>query len=130
MPQLSSLSTQRGSGVTSVVLFIMVLGIAVKLAVAIVPAQLDDRQLTKIIATELKQANDDGDTARELIENTNKKLSINAYYDTKAEDIFTFTNSQKGQLALYKKYATTNNLFGNVDIVNRFEGDIEPIAVD
>ncbi|MGP4713647.1 DUF4845 domain-containing protein [uncultured Psychrobacter sp.] len=128
MHQLSSLSTQRGSGVTSVILFIMVLGIAVKLAVAIVPAQLDDRQLTKIIAAELKRANDNGDTARELIENTNKKLSINAYYDTKAEDIFTFTNSQKGQLAIYKKYNKTNNLFGNVDIVSRFEGDIEPIT--
>lgn len=76
MHQLSGLSAQRGSGVTSVVLFIMILGIAVKLAVAIVPAQLDDRQLTKIIATELKHANDNGDTARELLENTNKSSPL------------------------------------------------------
>lgn len=128
MNQLSSLSTQRGSSVTSVVLFIIVLGIAVKLAVAIVPAQLDDRQLTEIIATELTKANNNGDSARDFLANTNQKLSINAYYDTKAEDVFTFTSSKEGQLAIYKKYAKTNNLFGNVDIVNRFEGNIEPIV--
>ncbi|CAM3543703.1 MAG: hypothetical protein ACI9ST_000058 [Psychrobacter glaciei] len=123
--QLSGLSTQRGASVTSIVLFIIVLGIAVKLMIAIVPAQIGDYQLTKLLGMELKEANDKGETAKQFVERVNRQLSINADYDTNAEDVFTFTNKKTGQLAIYKKYEQTNNLFGNVDIVNRFEGDID-----
>lgn len=125
MQQLSGLSTQRGASVTSIVLFIIVLGIAVKLMIAIVPAQIGDYQLTKLLGMELKEANDKGETAKQFVERVNRQLSINADYDTNAEDVFTFTNKKTGQLAIYKKYEQTNNLFGNVDIVNRFEGDID-----
>ncbi|WP_201592701.1 DUF4845 domain-containing protein [Psychrobacter sp. Pi2-51] len=123
--QLSGLSTQRGASVTSIVLFIIVLGIAVKLMIAIVPAQIGDYQLTKLLGMELKEANDKGETAKQFVERVNRQLSINADYNTNAEDVFTFTNKKTGQLAIYKKYEQTNNLFGNVDIVNRFEGDID-----
>ena len=123
--QLSGLSTQRGASVTSIVLFIIVLGITVKLIIAIVPAQIGDYQLTKLLGMELKEANDKGETAKQFVERVNRQLSINADYDTNAEDVFTFTNKKTGQLAIYKKYEQTNNLFGNVDIVNRFEGDID-----
>lgn len=123
--QLSGLSTQRGASVTSIVLFIIVLGIAVKLMIAIVPAQIGDYQLTKLLGKELKEANDKGETAKQFVERVNRQLSINAEYNTNAEDVFTFTNKKTGQLAIYKKYEETNTLFGNVDIVNRFEGDID-----
>ena len=125
MQQLSGLATQRGASVTNIVLIIMMLGIAVKLLVAIVPAQIGDYQLTKLLSAELKVANDNNETAKQFVESVNKQLSINADYDTKAEDVFTFTNKKTGQLAIHKEYAVTNTFFSNVDIVNRFEGDID-----
>ncbi len=125
MQQLSGLATQRGASVTNIVLIIMVLGIAVKLLVAIVPAQIGDYQLTKLLSAELKVANDNNETAKQFVERVNKQLSINADYDTNAEDVFTFTNKKTGQLAIHKEYAVTNTFFSNVDIVNRFEGDID-----
>ncbi len=125
MQQLSGLATQRGASVTNIVLIIMLLGIAVKLLVAIVPAQIGDYQLTKLLSAELKVANDNNETAKQFVERVNKQLSINADYDTNAEDVFTFTNKKTGQLAIHKEYAVTNTFFSNVDIVNRFEGNID-----
>ena len=125
MQQLSGLATQRGASVTNIVLIIMVLGIATKLMVAILPAQIGDYQLTKLLSAELKEANENNDTAKEFVERVNKQLSINADYDTTAEDVFVFTNKKTGQLAIHKKYEVTNNLFSNIDIVNRFEDDVD-----
>ncbi len=125
MQQLSGLATQRGASVTNIVLIIVLLGVAVKLLVAIVPAQIGDYQLTKLLSAELKVANDNNETAKQFVERVNKQLSINADYDTNAEDVFTFTNKKTGQLAIHKEYAVTNTFFSNVDIVNRFEGDID-----
>lgn len=125
MQQLSGLAMQRGASVTNVVLIIILLGIATKLTVAIVPAQIGDYQLTKVLSAQLKEANNNKETAKQFVERVNKQLSINADYDTKAEDVFTFTDKKTGQLAIHKEYAVTNNFFSNVDIVNRFEGNIE-----
>ena len=122
--QLSGLSVQRGASVTSIVFFIMALGIGVKLMVAIVPAQVGDYQLTETLKEQLKEANDNKETSKQFVDRVNKRLSINADYDTKAEEVFTFTNEKAGQLAIQKNYVKTNNLFGNVDIVNRFEGEV------
>ena len=122
--QLSGLSVQRGASVTSIVFFIMALGIGVKLLVAIVPAQVGDYQLTETLKEQLKEANDNKENSKQFIDRVNKRLSINADYDTKAEEVITFTNDKPGQLAIEKNYVKTNNLFGNVDIVNRFEGEV------
>ncbi|MBR5494457.1 MAG: DUF4845 domain-containing protein [Psychrobacter sp.] len=122
--QLSGLSSQRGASVTSVVFIIIVLGVAAKLIVAIVPAQIGDYQLTKTLSAQLKESNANKETAKQFVERVNKQLSINANYDTKAEEVFTFTDKKTGQLAIHKQYEVTNKFFGNVDIVNRFEGDI------
>lgn len=125
MQQISGLATQRGASVTSIVLVIMVLGVAAKLIIAIVPAHIGDYQLNKTLSAQLKESNNNNETARQYVERVNRQLSINADYDTKAEDVFTFTNKKTGQLAIHKQYAITNNFFGNVDIVNRFEADID-----
>lgn len=125
MQQLSGLTTQRGASAVSIVLIIIVLGVAIKLMMAIVPAQIGDYQLTKALSTQLKESNSNNETAKQFIQRVDKQLSINADYDTKAEDVFIFTNKTSGQLAIHKQYAVTKNLFGNVDIVNRFEGDID-----
>ena len=122
--QLSGLCVQRGASVTSIVFFIMALGIGVKLLVAIVPAQVGDYQLTETLKEQLKEANDNKENSKQFIDRVNKRLSINADYDTKAEEVITFTNDKPGQLAIEKNYVKTNNLFGNVDIVNRFEGEV------
>ena len=128
--QLSGLSSQRGASVTSVVFIIIVLGVAAKLLVAIAPAQIGDYQLTKTLSAQLKESNANEETAKQFVERVNKQLSINADYDTKAEEVFTFTDKKPGQLAIHKKYETTNNFFGNIDIVNRFEGDIDPTTAE
>ena len=128
--QLSGLSTQRGASVTSIVFIIIALGVAVKLIVAIVPAQIGDYQLTKTLSAELKASNNNKETAKQFVDRVDKQLSINADYDTKAEDILTFKDKKAGQLAVYKKYEVTNKLFGNVDIVNRFEGEVDPTTVE
>ncbi|SNT68980.1 DUF4845 domain-containing protein [Psychrobacter sp. LV10R520-6] len=130
LQQLSGLSSQRGASATSIVLFIIVLGVAAKLVIAIVPAQVGDYQLTKTLESQLKEANNNSVAANQFVEHVNKQLSINADYDTKAEDVFTFTNKKTGQLAIYKKYEKTNTLYGNVDIVNRFEGNIDAAAAE
>ena len=128
--QLSGLSSQRGASVTSIVFIIIVLGVAAKLIVAIVPAQIGDYQLTKTLSAQLKESNTNKETAKQFVERVNKQLSINADYDTKAEEVFTFTDKKTGQLAIHKEYAVTNNLFGNIDIVNRFEGDIDATTAE
>lgn len=128
--QLSGLSSQRGASVTSIVFIIIVLGMAAKLIVAIVPAQIGDYQLTKTLSAQLKESNTNKETAKQFVERVNKQLSINADYDTKAEEVFTFTDKKTGQLAIHKEYAVTNNLFGNIDIVNRFEGDIDATTAE
>ena len=120
----NSLSAQRGS-VTSIILLLIIIVIAGKLTLAIAPAQVGDYQLTKLLAAQLKEANANNETSTQYIERVNRQLNINAYYDTVAQDIFTFTNKKPGQLAIYKNYQETNNFFANVDIVNRFEGDID-----
>ena len=128
--QLSGLSSQRGASVTSIVFIIIVLGMAAKLIVAIVPAQIGDYQLTKTLSAQLKESNANKETAKQFVERVNKQLSINADYDTKAEEVFTFTDKKTGQLAIHKEYAVTNKLFGNIDIVNRFEGDIDATTAE
>ena len=128
--QLSGLSSQRGASVTSVVFIIIVLGVAAKLIVAIVPAQIGDYQLTKTLSAQLKESNANKETAKQFVERVNKQLSINANYDTKAEEVFTFTDKKTGQLAIHKQYEVNNKLFGNVDIVNRFEGDIDATTAE
>ena len=128
--QLSGLSTQRGASVTSIVFIIIALGVAVKLIVAIVPAQIGDYQLTKTLSTQLQESNSKKETAKQFIERVDKQLSINADYDTKAEEVLTFKDKKSGQLAVYKSYEKTNNLFGNVYIVNRFEGDIDSTTAE
>ena len=128
--QLSGLSSQRGASVTSIVFIIIVLGMAAKLIVAIVPAQIGDYQLTKTLSAQLKESNANKETAKQFVERVNKQLSINADYDTKAEEVFTLTDKKTGQLAIHKEYAVTNSLFGNIDIVNRFEGDIDATTAE
>ncbi|TXD97109.1 DUF4845 domain-containing protein [Psychrobacter frigidicola] len=123
--QLTGLTSQRGASVTSIVLLLIVIVVAGKLLIAIVPAQIGDYQLTKALGNQLQEANSSNETAKQFVERVNKQMSINANYDTSAEDVFTFTNNKTGQLAIYKKYEKTSNFFSNVDIVSRFEGDIK-----
>lgn len=130
MQHLSGLSTQRGASVTSIVLIIIVLGITAKLVVAIVPAQIGDYQLTKTLSAQLQESNNNKETAKQFVERVNRQLSINADYDTQAEDVFTFTDKKTGQLAIYKEYAVTKNFFNNVDIINRFEGAIDMNTIE
>lgn len=128
--QIASLSSQRGASVTSVILILVVAVVAVKLLLAIVPAQISDYQMTKMLGEQLKEANSNQETAEQFVARVDRQLAINASYNTKAEETFTFTNKKLGQLAIRKDYNETKNFFANVDIVNRFEGDIDSKSID
>ena len=130
MQGLSSLTSQRGASVTSIILFLIVIVVAGKLLVAIVPAQIGDYQLNKLLADQLTEANRNKESAAQFVERIDRQLSINADYNTSAKEIFTFTNNTAGQLSIHKKYEKTNNFFSNVDIVSRFEGDIKAGAAE
>lgn len=128
--RIASLSSQRGASVTSVILILVVVVVAVKLLLAIVPAQISDYQMTKMLGEQLKEANTNQETAKQFVARVDRQLAINASYNTKAEETFTFTNEKLGQLAIRKDYNETNNFFANVDIVNRFKGDIDSKSVE
>ena len=130
MQGLSSLTSQRGASFTSIILFLIVIVVAGKLLVAIVPAQIGDYQLNKLLADQLTEANRNKESAAQFVERIDRQLSINADYNTSAKEIFTFTNNTAGQLSIHKKYEKTNNFFSNVDIVSRFEGDIKAGAAE
>jgi len=126
----SGLKAQQGASVTGVIALVIGLVVAGKLLGGIFPAQIGDYQLTKMLESELHEANQARLSAKEFTAKVDKQLSINADYDTKAEEIFTFKDKTAGQLAIQKQYEETHNFFGNVDIVNRFEGDITPTAAE
>ena len=126
----SGLKAQQGASVTGVIALVIGLVVAGKLLAAIVPAQIGDYQLTKMLESELHEANQERLSAKEFTTKVDKQLQINADYDTTAEEIFTFKDKKVGQLAIHKQYEKTQNFFGNIDIVNRFEGDIAPTAAE
>lgn len=126
-PTSSLPNHQQGASASGVILMIILLIVGFKLFMAIVPAQISDYQMSKVIAAELERANDSKKSATEFMSGLSKQLTVNADYDTKAEEVITFTNKQVGALAVHKKYSKTNNFFGDVDIVNRFEGDIPAV---
>ncbi|MGO2230888.1 MAG: DUF4845 domain-containing protein, partial [Psychrobacter sp.] len=76
------------------------------------------------------KSNENRETSNQFIQRVNKQLSINADYDTKADEVIVFTNKKTGELAIRKDYDITNNFFANVDIINRFEGDIEEATLE
>lgn len=128
-PKNSLPNGQYGASASGVIIFILVFITAVKLLLAIVPAQISNYQMSKLIAIELEKANSQNKTAAEFMSSLGKQLDINGSYDAKVEDIITFNNQKLGQLAVHKKYSETHNFFGNVDIVNRFEDDIPAVEV-
>lgn len=126
MQQLSNFSGQRGASVTSIVLILIALGLLAKLGVGIVPAMVGDYQFTKLVAQELKRANDAKQSEREFFNNLEQQLSINANYDVKAKDRLVVLNKTPGALKVKSQYQVENKFYGQTYIVNRFEKDIEP----
>lgn len=116
-------SHQRGASVSGIVFFMLALGILIKLGLAIIPAQIGDYQLTKSIASGLKKANDTKETPPQFMSGLESQWNINGER-RKPADIFTITDATPGNLKVHKDYSEVNNLFGNVDIVSHFKGDI------
>lgn len=116
--------SQKGAGTSEVVFILLALGIFFKLGLAIVPAQVKDYQLNKLIAEELKRANESKKTSQQFMQGLSRQLSINGDYSTNVEEILIFTNKKAGSLEVRTDYTVVNNFFGNVDIVNRFEKEI------
>lgn len=119
-----SLKAQAGSSVTGIVMFIIMLGLLAKLGLGVIPAYVGDFQLTKLVTQELKKGNEAKITERQLLNNVDQQLSINANYNTKAADVITFTNKTPGQLSIKLHHSQESVFYGNTKIVNTFEKDI------
>lgn len=124
MQQLTSLTNQRGASVTTIIVGLAMAGIIIKLGLGIIPAYVGDYQFTKLVAGELKKANDAKQTERQFMQNLSQQLSINANYNTKPEEMLIFTNKTPGALAVKSQYEVESNFYGETFIVNRFEKDI------
>ncbi len=115
-------SAQRGSAssiVSTIILFVLVL----KLAIAIAPAQIEDRTVSATIAKELKKSNMKKEGKSVFLKNLNTQLGLNSI-DLNPEEILTFTNETTGNLTVHKKYQVESEFFPTVFITNKFEGDI------
>lgn len=127
LPTLSDLphlpSSQGGASVSGIVMFLLCLGIIIKLSIGIVPAQIGDYQLDKAIKSALKKSNNAKENPQQFMKALESQLSINGTY-LKPEDILTVSDPTPGQMSVHKEYQEVSNLFGNVDIVNRFTSDI------
>lgn len=116
-------SQQRGASVTGIVVIIVLIVLCSKVGLGIVPAQIGHYQLKKSLAWELKKANDNKETSKELMKNLESQWSINSF-SQKPADIVEIINETPGEIAVKLTYNEVNNFFGNVDIVNRFEDTI------
>lgn len=124
MQQLTSLTNQRGASVTTIIVGLAMAGIIIKLGLGIIPAYIGDYQFTKLVAGELKKANDAKQNERQFMQSLSQQLSINANYNTKPEEMIVFTNKTPGALAVKSQYEVESNFYGETFIVNRFEKDI------
>ncbi len=116
-------SQQRGASVTSIVVIIVLVVLVAKIGLGIIPAQIGHYQLKKSLAFELKKSNDNKETEKEFLSNVNSQWHINGV-QKKAEDVVQVVDNTPGAMSVKLNYAETNNFFGNVDIVNRFEDTI------
>lgn len=124
MQQLTSLTSQRGASVTTIIVGLAMAGIIIKLGLSIIPAYVGDYQFTKLVANELRKANDAKQTEKQFMSSLSQQLSLNANYNTKPEEMLIFTNKTPGALAVKSRYFEESNFYGNTFIVNRFEKDI------
>ncbi len=116
-------SVQGGASVSGIVMFLVMMGFLVKLGLGIIPAQVGDYQLTKSIGAALKKSNAGNETPQQFMAGLESQWNVNGIY-RKPADILTITDPTPGKIAVHKEYQEVSNLFGDIDIVNRFKGDI------
>lgn len=116
-------SGQKGASVTGIVMMIVLIVLAGKIGLGIIPAQISHYQLKKSLAFELKKSNDNKESEKEFLSNVNSQWNINGVKQ-KAEDVVEVTDNTPGAMAVKLNYNEVSNFFGNVDIVNRFEDTI------
>ena len=119
-----SLSDQRGASVTSVVFFLIALGLLAKLGISIIPAYIGDYQFTQLVAQELQKANTAKMTDKQFMNSLEQQLTINANYKSKPEEMLIIVNKTPGALTVKSQYQVESQFYGKTYIVNRFERDI------
>lgn len=115
-------SNQRG-GVSGIIILIFLLVLTAKIGMAIAPAQIGHFQIKKSVALELKKANENKESEKDLLRNLAAQWSVNAY-TIKPEDVITVVKSTPGDMSIKLAYEEESNFFGNVFIVNRFDETI------
>lgn len=124
MQQLTSLTNQRGASVTTIILLIIAFGILTKVGLGIIPAYIGDYQFRKLVAQELKKANEAKLNESQFIKNLSQQLTINANYDANISEMITISNKIPGNLEVISKYNVESHFYGQTFIVNRFEKEI------
>lgn len=116
------LTSQKGeSSVTTIVLVLFLIGIMIKLGIAIVPDQVGDYQLKKLISNELAQANAARAPESEFLRRLDTQMTINANYNIPLKEMMRITNKTPGQIKVHVNYEKESQFMGNVFVVNRFE---------
>lgn len=119
-----SLKSQQGASITTIILVIIALGLLGKLAIGTIPAYVGEYQFNKLVQGELKKANDANQTDKQFMNSLANQLSINANYNSKPEEMLTFTSKAPGRLAVITNYSEESIFYGNTVIVNRFSAEI------
>lgn len=119
-----SLKSQQGASITTIILVIIALGLLARLGTAVVPAYISDYQFTKLVARELKTANEAKQTESELLKTLEQQLNINGDYKSKPQEMLVFTSKTPGALAVKTQYEVESNFYNQTFIVNRFEKEI------
>lgn len=116
-------SSQRGMGITSIVLIVCMVVLCFKIGLGILPAQVGHYQLKKSLISELKKANDTKATEKQFFQNTASQWSVNSF-SAKPEEVIQVIQKTPGAMSVKLVYEEESNFFGNVFIVNRFEDTI------
>lgn len=115
---------QKGASVTTIMFFLVFLGILIKLGLAVIPSYIGEYQLRKLVAKELADANDAKASKTQFLQSLNQQLFINANYNTKAEDVLKFTSNKTGALKVRLQYEEERVFFGDTYIVTRFDKEV------
>ncbi|ELA09706.1 hypothetical protein MOMA_04870 [Moraxella macacae 0408225] len=116
-------NNQRGMSISGIVILICMLVVCFKVGLGILPAHIGNYQLKKSVAWELKKANENRISTKELMSNLASQWSINGF-SKKPDEVVKIVKGTPGDISLKLVYAEENNFFGNVFIVNRFEDSI------
>lgn len=128
--RLNSPASQQGASVSSIMFIVIAIVLLIKIGLGVVPSQINNYQLNKMIMEQLQKSNANKDNVNQFLSSLDQKLSMNADYNTKVDEIITFTSDNPGNLKVHVSYEDVDNFFYNIYIVNRYSADISDSKIE